>query len=163
MSYKADKENIKNLAKNIIKYCEDTVHGYENLRGDNLSISDLPTFYERKDLKEKEKIQFKSGVKGSKIPHFELIPRIALIRLAKRFELGQERHKEGCWNALQNNQVLEDKEWAIARCAHIIDHATKMIEKIAGLREDNTDDDAGAIMWGGAFLAAFEEWNKRNE
>lgn len=92
--------------------------------------------------------------KGSKIPRLELIPRAALLRLAERFELGIENYKEKSWNALSPNQeCLGDREMAIARTAHAMDHASKLLAILSGQIPDDGDDHAGAILWAGAFLS----------
>ncbi len=92
---------------------------------------------------------------GSKVPRLELIPRIALVSLAQRFELGIENYKDQAWNALSANQeALDDRAMAIARAGHVIDHASKLIAILTGEILDDGDDHAGAILWGGAFLAA---------
>jgi hypothetical protein len=48
--------------------------------------------------------------------------------------------------------VLEDKEFLIARAAHAIDHALKLIAKLEGLSPEDGDDDAAAIAWAGVCL-----------
>lgn len=101
---------------------------------------------------ELKSVEFKSGAASTKVPRLDLIPYEALCRLADRFELGLERHKEKSWNARQNQQALEDKEWVIARAVHTIHHALKYIEKLEGRLADDGDDDAAAIMWAGACL-----------
>ena len=100
---------------------------------------------------------------SSKIPRFDLIPREALVRLADRFKAGIERHKEKAWNALSDNQeCLQDVDMILARVGHVIDHATKLRDMLVqcgavksgslGSTEFIGDDDAAAILWGGAFL-----------
>lgn len=92
---------------------------------------------------------------SSKCPPFHLIPTIGLARVAYRFEKGVEIKKEKAWNALSSNQAcLKDKTFAIERISHIIDHATKLRDKlqaddVAAMAED---DDAAAIAWAGIFL-----------
>lgn len=106
----------------------------------------------------KENILFKSGAASSKIPRYDLIPRIALTKLSDRFEKGVEKHKERAWNARsQNQECLTDLEFVVARAAHAIDHASKLIEKLTGVLPDDGDDDAGAIIWAGACLCAAVE------
>jgi hypothetical protein len=70
-----------------------------------------------------------------------------LIALANRFELGEKKHGRGQWK-----KGLSDKEFVLARLNHVIYHAYKLIDKIETDSDFSTDDDAGAIMWGGAFL-----------
>ncbi len=106
-------------------------------------------------MKKTEKVIFKSGASSSKIPRFDLIPRVALIALAHRYELGIERHGTRAWNVSSPDQSpLEDIDFLTARLAHVIDHATKAIDKLHGRLPDDGDDDAAAIMWGGSVLAA---------
>src|SRR6185437_1563119 len=107
--------------------------------------------------KEQEFVTFSSGASSSKIPHFEDIPYRALVRVAERFELGKLNHKEKAWNARQNHQSLLDKEWVIARAAHVINHAFKYISKLEGLMPDDGDDDASAITWGGICLSEAQD------
>lgn len=106
-----------------------------------------------------------AGGKGSssKIPRFDLIPRSALVKLANRLELGLERHKEKSWNAQSANkfEVENSPDFVIARVAHVIDHATKMMDKLLGLSPIDGDDDASAIMWGGTFLTQVDVANIR--
>jgi hypothetical protein len=101
-------------------------------------------------------VKFASGGTGSKEPRLELIPYEALIRMAKRFELGIERRPDGsAWNALSENfhRCLTDKPFILARAAHTAQHAMKLKAILAGEMEDDGDDHAGAVLWGGAFLA----------
>jgi hypothetical protein len=76
-----------------------------------------------------------------------LIPREALVRLARRYELGLVKHGKDNWR-----QGIEDREYTVERAGHVIDHALKLIDKLEGREPDDGDDDAAAIMWGGAFL-----------
>ncbi len=133
-----------------------------NHRLDCEIFAETPMYKGYKKLSE-EKVIFKGGASSSKIPRFDLIPRQALVRLAKRYELGIEKHGENAWNIGNENQApLDDKEWIIARLAHVIDHATKAIDKIRGHAPIDEDDDAAAIMWGGSVLvAATERWAKQ--
>ena len=103
-------------------------------------------------------VSFASGATGSKVPHLEYIPYAALVSMANRFALGMEKHGTGAWNATQNNHFLSDTDWAVARCVHTIIHAYKEIGIISGYVTDDGDDNAGAILFGGAFLAARREW-----
>lgn len=100
-----------------------------------------------------ETVSFISGAVSSRIPRYDLIPRAALKRVADRFELGLLKHKERSWNArAANQQCLEDKEFLIARAAHAIDHAYKLIAKLEGFLPNDGDDDAAAIAWAGICL-----------
>lgn len=99
-----------------------------------------------------DKLTFASGATSSAIPRFDLIPRGALVSIAKRFELGIERHGPGAWNARSSQDALYDDEWVIARAAHAVDHATKLLAKLIGQLPDDGDDDAAAIAWAGICL-----------
>jgi hypothetical protein len=118
-------------------------------------------FYERRlimaEIEKGKEIDMAGGrVSSSEIPHFELIPTVALVRLAERFKLGLDRKGDKAWNALtQNQEVLTDRGFILSRIAHVIHHALKLRDKVlAG--EALGDDDAGAIIWGGAFLCCAE-------
>jgi hypothetical protein len=76
-----------------------------------------------------------------------------MIALAERFELGQAKYGEKAWNAGSSQACLSDREFVIARAAHVVDHALKLIAKLHGALEDDGDDDAGAIAWAGMFLS----------
>lgn len=91
-------------------------------------------------------------VSSSAIPGFHLIPTEALTRLAARFELGLERKGDKAWNAITDNQqCLTARDFVLSRIDHVIGHAMKLRDKLVrGMPLD--DDDAGAIIWGGAFL-----------
>lgn len=99
-----------------------------------------------------KKVLFQSGAASSKIPRWDLIPPAALRRLAKRFELGLEKHGDRSWNARSKQDALQDREWVIARASHAIDHALKFLEKYASGKPDDGDDDASAIAWAGICL-----------
>ncbi len=104
-----------------------------------------------------EKVRYATGVTASKGPRLDLIPYAALVALAGRFELGLERHEDGAWNARDDKEFPADLEWVMARLSHIISHAYKAMGKITGKLPNDGEDDAGAIMWGGAFLACYYE------
>jgi len=98
------------------------------------------------------KVSFPSGATSSRIPRYDLIPYAALIRVAGRFALGEVNHGPKSWNALSSQAALEDREFIIARAAHVIHHAYKLIAKLSGQLPEDDDDDAAAIAWGGVFL-----------
>ncbi len=110
-----------------------------------------------------EKVRFLTGVTATKGPRLDLIPYAALVSLADRFELGLERHKDGVWNARDDKEFPADLEWVMSRLSHIIDHAYKAMGKITGTIPEDGEDDAGAIMWGGAFLACYKEHMRKEE
>lgn len=96
---------------------------------------------------------------SSKIPPLHLIPTLALECLANRFQKGIDRKGDKSWNAISTNQsILTDREFAIERTAHIIQHAMKLRDKLlSGEDLPGDDDDAGAIMWAGAFFACVSD------
>lgn len=101
-----------------------------------------------------EPLQSYKHTTSSKKPHFELIPYNALVELADRYALGQEKHKAKAWNPLSNNQAgLEDEDWIMARASHIIHHVYQYILKRRGIIPDDGDNDSAAIMWGGSVLS----------
>lgn len=110
-------------------------------------------------ISQEEKVQFKSAT-SSKIPRFEYIPLCALEDLANRFSLGHEIHGPQAFNALQNQEALDDIEWVKARLAHVIHHAYKVLNEITYNNGVMTDGHAGAIMFGGAILSAWQ--NRKN-
>ena len=99
-------------------------------------------------------------VSSSECPPYHLIPTEALTRLAYRFQAGIDRKGDKAWNAIsQNGDCLTDKQFILARISHVIAHANKLRDKIsAGLPLDD-DDDAGGIIWAGAFLCCATKAN----
>lgn len=114
-------------------------------------------------------VDYAGGLAAStKIPHFHLIPTVALEALAERFEKGIERKGDKAWNAISSNQqILTNREFAIERISHIIHHCMKLRDKLTADDNpfaDGDDDDAGAIVWGGAFLCSVRQAMKeKNE
>ena|SRR3990167_5184724 len=114
-----------------------------------------------------EQVPYAGGqAASSKIAPFHLIPTVALESLANRFQKGIERKGDKSWNAIsQNQEILVDREFAIERTSHIILHAQKLRDKL--LRGEDLigdDDDAGAIMWAGAFFACVANaLNRQNQ
>ncbi len=104
---------------------------------------------------EEQKI-FENGVSSSKIPRYELIPREALISLARIFEEGvQLKGADRAWNGTRRNYLsMLSREFVVERLAHGIDHASKAIQAIT---QGNQVDphDAGAIMFAGAVMACY--------
>ena len=107
--------------------------------------------------KQPEQVLMAGGKAAStRVTPLHLIPTVALESLAERFALGIQRKGDRSWNAISNNQeVLDDLEFAIDRCGHAMLHAMQLRDK---LRNKDVlailkDDDAGAIAWAGAFLA----------
>jgi hypothetical protein len=111
------------------------------------------SFEHTKHSFEEDTITFQSGAASSKQPRIDLIPYKALCRVADRFELGVTKHGERAWNARSDNQdVLKDREFVIARAAHAALHAMRLIAILEGTLPDDGDDDAGAIAWAGICL-----------
>jgi NTP pyrophosphatase (non-canonical NTP hydrolase) len=100
---------------------------------------------------------FPSGATSSATPRYDLIPMAALDSLARRFEKGLVSHPDG-YNALGNQAPLADTAWMCERLSHGARHCMIAIAKLTGqpLPPDvaPNDDDAGAIMFAGAILAA---------
>lgn len=89
-----------------------------------------------------------SVAKSSTSPRFDLLPSRALARVAARYEKGLARYGRDNWR-----KGTSDNDYLLERIAHIIGHCYKLIDKLEG-REKllGSDDDAGAIAWGGLFL-----------
>lgn len=103
-----------------------------------------------------ERIVHASGASSSRVPRLDYIPYQSIVRLAGRFELGAAKH------GLDNyRQALGDRDYVLERCAHVINHAFKLANKLRGYLPDDGDDDAAAIMWGGAFLCEATEALKK--
>jgi hypothetical protein len=87
--------------------------------------------------------------RSTKAPSFHLIPRVGLVRIADRFQLGLEKHGEGNWE--RSLLRREDaKAFAVEAYNHLIDHALKMADG------DNDGDHVGAIGWAVCALAKVE-------
>lgn len=105
-------------------------------------------------------VRFSGGGSSSNAPRLELIPFEALVRAARRFELGIANRPDGsAWNAISDNReaCLKDREFLINRAAHVALHAMKLKAILSGELPDDGDDHAGAILWGGCFLACATE------
>lgn len=92
---------------------------------------------------------------SSKCPQYHLIPTSGLNCEASRFELGEIKHKDKTWNAKYPEKLTE--EFVIERLNHVIKHAKLALDIIIGVVEDDGDDNASAIKFGGSVLA---EWNR---
>lgn len=102
-----------------------------------------------------DKFTHKCGATSSHCPDFGQIPLQALIELAKRFELGEVKHGRDNWR-----KGLDDQAYVISRLNHVIYHAYKLINKIEGKLPWDDDNDASAIMWGGAFAVEATPFHK---
>lgn len=101
------------------------------------------------DLAAKNKDIFRHacGSTSSRVARLDMIPHGALMRLARRFELGAAKH------GMDNyRQGLNEHEYVLERCAHILNHTYRLIGKLRGYIPQDGEDDAAAVMWGGAFL-----------
>jgi hypothetical protein len=95
-----------------------------------------------------ENITHKCGAKTSSCPRLDLIPYEAQVRQAARFELGLERYEKDNWR-----KGLRDNDYVAGRIAHLLNHGARFLAKMEGRLADDGEDDAGAILWAGAFLA----------
>lgn len=125
--------------------------------GKCFACSHAAAYYETqpKPTKHPEQVPMAGGkASSSKGPPLHLIPTVALVGLAERFALGEERKGDKAWNAGSNNQeCLLDKGWLIERCSHIIHHAMKMRDILVGKEQEETlYENAGAVAWAGAFF-----------
>lgn len=94
-------------------------------------------------------VQHACGARTSTAPRMDLIPYEALVRMADRFEVGLARYGRDNWRV-----GLRDDDYVAERVAHLMNHAAVLLEKLAGRRMDDGEDDIGAVLWAGAFLAA---------
>jgi hypothetical protein len=97
------------------------------------------------------------GIASSKIPRFDLIPRVALVAFAEVFEIGIAEKGERAWNASRVDlESSVSTALTLDRLNHCIDHALKALIEI---RRTGTTSrrNAGAIMFAGAVLAQYVE------
>jgi hypothetical protein len=95
---------------------------------------------------------------SSKIDGFDQLPYNAMLRMAARYSLGEEKHGRHNWR-----KSLSNKVYVINRLGHVIKHALKAIAIIEGFIDDDGDDNAAAIMWGGALLAESQELQRNKK
>lgn len=98
------------------------------------------------------KVKFKSGATGTKGHRYELIPKQGLACAADRFELGLEKHPQGCYNALTSQAPLEDIDWLIARAAHAVEHLYNIIHHLRHGDMQDAYGDAGAVSFAGLII-----------
>ena len=87
---------------------------------------------------------------SSYCPPFNLIPLSALVCLAKRYELGAKKYGPHSWI---DNMDRIGVEYVIERLNHTVYHCLKLISKLENRIPWDGDDDASAILWGGACAA----------
>lgn len=93
---------------------------------------------------------FASGAKSSSnAKRFDLIPRVALEKLADRFELGLLKY-----DAFNYRKGLHDKEFIIDRLNHLQMHMQALLAPQTN--EEIEDDNIGAILWAASFIAEVE-------
>lgn len=95
-----------------------------------------------------------SGARASACPDFTAIPKSAITALAERIDLGAAKHGRDNYR-----KGLADKEYIRARLSHVIRHAFTLAAKLDGREPWNEDDDIGALLWGGMFLAEARDAN----
>jgi len=120
----------------------------------------------RAGLTNEPMLKFPGNVTRTKKPQYSLIPKAALNAMAERFELGQIKHGPSAWNAgAMNYESALTKAWVIAGLEHLIAHAMDAIKILqTGIirePEEGLWENAGAIMFGGAVLAAYEEQRRQ--
>ncbi len=138
-----------------LRYCSSCMRGFKYV-----GSSYCEECHNDKPAQHPEQVPMAGGkVASSKGPPFHLIPTVALVGLAERFALGEERKGDKAWNAGSNNQeCLKDKDFLIERCSHIIHHAMKMRDILVGKKQEETlYENAGAVAWAGAFFLCAAE------
>jgi hypothetical protein len=115
-----------------------------------------------RDHETEEVLTHPGGASSTRKPRYGLIPPIALERLAERFELGEKKYgAKGTYNALAPRRAeMLTREWVTARLEHVIAHALHALQVLHGQAPDD-DDDAGALMFGGAVLADYWDHQKK--
>jgi len=100
-----------------------------------------------------DKMLHESGASTSTCPDLSQIPYSALEMLAERFKLGEAKHGRHNWR-----RGLGKTSYALERVNHIIRHAYHLAAQLEfgiDLSEDTIEENIGAILWGGAFLAEY--------
>lgn len=93
-----------------------------------------------------DKATFKSGAtSSSEKPRYDLIPHVALRRLAERFGYGAKKHGDHNYK-----QGSADDAFIRDRKNHMIEHAVKYANG------DRSTDHLGAVMCNAAMLAELE-------
>ncbi len=93
------------------------------------------------------------ATRSEKAPGYHLVPLDSLKRVAKRFDLGAEKHGANNWKKSIPNR-LHAHAFCLEAYNHMLEHQRKMI---AG--EDPDDDHLGAIGWCVAVLCYVEAFH----
>lgn len=98
---------------------------------------------------------FASGVMSSgKKPRYDLIPIEALMRIARRFELGALKYGENNWQ-----KGVHDKAFILDRINHAIEHLMILKDFISSdvdMGRDVADDDAAAVVLNAIFVMEYQ-------
>lgn len=101
-----------------------------------------------------DKHVFSSGASSSgNKPRYDLIPQRPMIRVARRFGEGAQKHGENNWR-----KGLKDRAFLLDRANHAFEHLHNLISK--GLAWDpSEDDDAAAVILNMMFIMEAQEDN----
>lgn len=94
---------------------------------------------------------FDSGAKSSPAPRYDLVPRILLDAVERRFALGAEKYGERQWEA-----GLRDPKFLRERANHALTHLLNYIHGTDN-GEDSPMDNLAAVGWGVAVLLRAEQ------
>lgn len=168
--------------EDIIKDTQRSHSGYICRCGSHVDLENLKSHYKlghfdflpvilKKRNHNEETLENYGNATSSKKPKFNLFPFLAFLDGVQRFELGQKKHGVNAYNAI-NSEAIKNKEWVITRAEHIIYHAflflikyqDKMTPEMAErLGTDMEDNDAAAILWGGAVLCEAMRYKKEQD
>lgn len=93
-----------------------------------------------------EMISFSSGARSSAAPRYDLVPRVLLDAVERRFALGAKKYGDNQWRA-----GLRDPEFLRERANHALTH---LLNYIYGTDngEDSPEDNLAAVGWAVAVL-----------
>ena len=93
-----------------------------------------------------EMISFSSGARSSAAPRYDLVPRVLLDAVERRFALGAKKYGDNQWRA-----GLHDPEFLRERANHALTH---LLNYIYGTDngEDSPEDNLAAVGWAVAVL-----------
>lgn len=91
-------------------------------------------------------ISFSSGARSSAAPRYDLVPRVLLDAVERRFALGAKKYGDNQWRA-----GLRDPEFLRERANHALTH---LLNYIYGTDngEDSPEDNLAAVGWAVAVL-----------